>query len=86
MSSDLFQEVGEALYGVHWQTAAAKSLGVTDRQVRRWVAGTTPIPAGVYRDLSHLLSERRESLLDLVGRVDQWTKSSASNAGGGSAR
>ena len=32
----------------------AALLGVTDRTVRRWEAGTVPIPEGVRRDVEHL--------------------------------
>jgi predicted transcriptional regulator len=38
---DILQQVGEALYDARWQSEIARRLGVTDRSVRRWVAGET---------------------------------------------
>lgn len=35
----MLQTVGEALYGEHWQTALARQLSMTDRNIRRWMAG-----------------------------------------------
>lgn len=59
--SDLIQRCGEALYGRHWQAALSADLGVSDRTMRRWIAGE-PIPAGVFQDLHDLLIERGSTL------------------------
>lgn len=59
-------ECGEALYGQQWQSALARDLGVADRTVRRWVAGTSEVPAGLYVDLLRLTQERA-ALLDSLG-------------------
>jgi hypothetical protein len=56
--SRLLVECGEALYGQQWQSALARDLGVADRTVRRWVAGTSEVPAGLYVDLLRLTQER----------------------------
>ena len=40
----LLSRVGEALYGKRWQTHLARALGVTDRQLRRWIALEAYIP------------------------------------------
>lgn len=39
--------VGAALYGPRWQTEMAFSVGVADRTVRRWAAGSSAVPADV---------------------------------------
>lgn len=64
--SRLLVECGEALYGQQWQSALARDLGVADRTVRRWVAGTSEVPAGLYLDLLRLTQERAAAL-DALG-------------------
>lgn len=65
----LLVEAGEALYGPLWQSALARDLDVSDRTVRRWVAGTSPVPAGLYIDLLRLTQERAAVLDALAGRL-----------------
>lgn len=60
--SRLLLDCGEALYGAQWQTAIARDLGVSDRTVRRWVAGSADLPPGVYVDLLRLTQERAARL------------------------
>jgi len=50
--------IGRALYGERWQTALAADLGVADRTMRRWAAGTSAMPSGLEADLRRLLEER----------------------------
>jgi len=67
--SRLLAEAGEALYGTRWQSDLARDLGVSDRTVRRWAAGTHQMPAGVYLDLLRLTQERGQALDDLAPRL-----------------
>lgn len=67
--SRLLVECGEALYGQQWQSALARDLGVADRTVRRWVAGTSEVPAGLYVDLLRLTQERAARLDALALRL-----------------
>lgn len=67
--SRLLVEAGEALYGPRWQCELARDLGVADRTVRRWVAGTTDVPTGLYVDLLRLTQERAAQLDALEGRL-----------------
>jgi hypothetical protein len=67
--SRLLVECGEALYGAQWQSALARDLGVADRTVRRWVAGTSEVPAGLYVDLLRLTQERAAALDALADRL-----------------
>ncbi len=67
--SRLLVECGEALYGPRWQTALAADLGVADRTMRRWAAGTTDVPAGLYVDLLRLTQERAAVLDALAPRL-----------------
>ena len=67
--SRLLAECGETLYGPRWQSALAADLGVADRTVRRWVAGTSDVPAGLYVDLLRLTQERAAALDALAPRL-----------------
>ena len=65
ITPDLLRTIGEALYGPRWQTDLARDLAVSDRTVRRWVAGTDALPAGVAADLARLCEERARILCKL---------------------
>ncbi len=67
--SRVLVETGEALYGPRWQTDLARDLGVSDRTVRRWAAGTAEMPQGAYTDLLRLTQERAALLDSLAGRL-----------------
>ena len=69
--SRLLVECGEALYGPRWQSELARDLQVSDRTMRRWVAGTTDMPAGLYLDLLRLTQERAAALDALESRLRQ---------------
>ena len=44
MTAAELTEAGKALYGHGWQTRLAEALGVDGSTVRRWVAGSVPVP------------------------------------------
>jgi transcriptional regulator GlxA family with amidase domain len=67
--SRLLAEAGEALYGPRWQCELARQLGVSDRTMRRWAAGTHAVPPGVYVDLLRLTQERAALLDALAPRL-----------------
>ena len=69
--SRLLVEAGEALYGPRWQTELARDLGVSDRTMRRWVADTSSVPAGLYVDLLRLTQERAAVLDALAPRLQE---------------
>lgn len=64
--TDLLRSAGEALYGPRWQTELARALGVSDRTVRRWVAGATPVPPEALTGLRRLCVRRARRLMELV--------------------
>lgn len=49
--------IGRALYGRAWQRDLAEALGVSERTVRRWVAGH-PVPAGAWADIAGVASRK----------------------------
>lgn len=67
--SRILVECGEAMYGPQWQSALARDLDVSDRTMRRWIAGTTDVPAGLYVDLLRLTQERAAVLDSLAARL-----------------
>ena len=67
--SRLLIDAGEALYGPRWQCELSRDLGVSDRTVRRWVAGVSNIPAGVAIDLWRLCDARLAALEDVRDRL-----------------
>lgn len=62
--------VGEALYGPLWRTELARQLGVTYRTMRRWLAGQSPIPAGIARDLAVLITAAEKRLAAARAMLD----------------
>lgn len=67
--SRLLHETGEALWGPLWQREMSRSVGVNERTVRRWAAGVSPVPSGVWVDLMRLSQERAAALDALQGRL-----------------
>lgn len=54
----LLRQIGETLFGETWPNELSSAIGVSDRSMRRWSAGTDVIPHGVLRDI-HWLAESR---------------------------
>lgn len=65
---DLLAQCGEAMWGPRWQSDLAEAVGVSDRTVRRWVAGER-IPPGVFMDLIRLAVERAAYLDQLADEM-----------------
>jgi hypothetical protein len=57
---------GVALYGERWQVPLSRALGVSDRSVRAWIAGTRSIPEGVWAEVRALLNQRSGECAALV--------------------
>ena len=68
MTPTLLRSAGEAMYGHHWQSFLARDLGVAERSMRRWAAGTHPIP-DIKAELVELLKARRLVLSDIVRKM-----------------
>ncbi len=65
MTPDQLRAYGEALFGPRWQTDLARTLAVSDRTIRYWLAGAKPLPDGVHDDIQRLIAERRMMLRQL---------------------
>jgi len=64
---EILRRIGEAAYGERWQSALAEAFGVSDRVVRRWLAGSATFPPARIADLIRLLQTRRRDI-DLAER------------------
>jgi len=62
MTSNLLCRVGAALYGQHWHSELAHTLGLNRRMVQRWEAGDSPIPPTLPRNLARLVAARQDEL------------------------
>lgn len=67
---DILTAVGQTLYGSRWQSDMARSLGVSDRTVRRWAADGA-IPAGVWSDIAGLLDRRAAALASIMPSIER---------------
>jgi hypothetical protein len=75
----LFIKIAVLMFGGQWQSSIASELGIGERTVRRFVAGTSPIPMGVWTDLRlrlfnkgvevHRMHERLTGLLPHTGKI-----------------
>ena len=60
--TQLLSEVGQTLYGEHWEAPVSREIGVSDRSMRRWANGTDLIPWGVWLDIYRHLEARTLTL------------------------
>lgn len=58
--------IGEALYGRTWQAQMCDLLRVDNRRVAHWLAGSRPIPPGIWVELIAALRERGDAALKLA--------------------
>ena len=65
--TQLLSEIGQALYGEHWETTLSRQMAVSDRSMRRWANGTDRIPWGVWFDVYREVQSRAQNL-------DHWSK------------
>jgi len=66
MTPDDLATAGRALYGDRWQTSLARDLHVSDRTMRRWLAGEFAIPAAVAAELRAVLIGRSNAIGSIV--------------------
>lgn len=57
-SPKLIREIGEAIFGRHWQTDLADCLDVNRRTINRWLRGQDEPRPGVWQDIGALLDAR----------------------------
>ena len=69
MTPALLADVGRALYGTRWQSELARALGVSGRTIRRWLVGSSPVPAGIIARLAAHVDQRRDDLSALASAL-----------------
>jgi hypothetical protein len=62
-------EIGTVLYGPRFQRELSDALGVNERTMRRWVAGSAEPPASLTNDLLRLVLARRATLDKIITRL-----------------
>jgi hypothetical protein len=72
-------DVGRLLYGEHWQTPLAAALGVSDRTIRYWLAGTIRPDLLHFRCLVALLERSRDDADDMIARLRERADQAAGN-------
>ena len=69
MSQHLFERGCFALWGPHYQSEAARQLGIARSSVLRYADGSRVVPAAVIERLAALLVEREAELAKLIPKV-----------------
>lgn len=64
-------QIGRTLYGSIYARDLAEALGVTDRTVRRYVAGEREIPLDMKVRLERLARERVREITTIVARASK---------------
>jgi hypothetical protein len=69
LNNKLLRRVGQFIYGEQWHAPLARDLGVNERSMRRWSAGTDEIPRSVWDDLGSKLEIWHRALGGLLAEV-----------------
>lgn len=69
--SEVLRLAGQALYGERWQKPLSRDLGVTDRMVRYWAAGSHDLPTEIADRLLEALRQRRVKVGDVIAVIEQ---------------
>lgn len=64
-NAQTLSQIGQAMFGPNWQAPLSEAIKVSDRSIRKWLAGD-PIPEGVWTDVHAVCLKRAEDLLSLA--------------------
>lgn len=67
MTPATLAEAGALLYGPQWQRALARDIGVSERTMRRYAAGDTPVPVEHVDNIRALLHDRATAIMQWRG-------------------
>jgi hypothetical protein len=70
LDSTHLRSVGEALFGHAWPAPLANELDISERTLRRWMAGRM-IPEGIWPELIIICQERAVILSDLISHLEK---------------
>jgi hypothetical protein len=69
----MLSHVGQVLYGDWWQTQLANALGLSDRQMRRWVGMEAHIPSPILGEvLPRLFDAKVQKLAQVLDVLIAW--------------
>ena len=66
MERELFNEIGETLYGLAWSEPLAQHLGVPESFIHDWSAGLHDVPEYIKKKLYLELRDRGNKILVLI--------------------
>lgn len=66
MTPEQLHAAATALYGEHYREPLRQELDVGERILRRWLAGSAPIPDGIGEEVAALLETKREELMQIL--------------------
>lgn len=69
--SDVLRLAGQALYGERWQMPLSRDLGVSDRMIRYWAAGSHDLPEEIADRLLGALRQRSVKVGDVIALIEQ---------------
>lgn len=65
-------QFGNAIFGEQWQSAMARTLGLSDSsRVREWLSGKRRIPVSVWAELGALLRKRQKTVEEVLRLTEQ---------------
>lgn len=62
------EHIASLIWGRHWRTDLEDNIHVNQRVIRRWMAGTQAVPAGVIADLEQILRDHLFKLDEAMER------------------
>jgi hypothetical protein len=65
-NAETFTRAATALYGGHFRLPLSADLKCSERSVRRWISGSSPIPEGVWNEMRALCLKRAGELKTLA--------------------
>lgn len=68
---DVLRLAGQVLYGERWQRPLSRDLGISDRMLRYWAAGSHPSPADLNGKLVALLKERGKRINEVSALIER---------------
>lgn len=69
---EMLETIGKRLYGVNWQSAMARDLGISRRTVERWRFGMFSISNERWLEIVDLIRRKRADLAALEREVEAY--------------
>ena len=71
MTPKTLEMVAVELYGPNWKGPLCEALSTSERTVRRWAAGTLPIPENVRTELLAIAHSKMDQLEDVIAELER---------------